>query len=229
MQSSCSVCEAQSSPVRSRRISGHGLDTLLWAHAQSAACLCRRAGCLVLTSSSSAAKPTKTMDDMKNLTPAAALRKLKKLDRQIAELAQKAADGAELTADQKAKLEREGDVKRMLVDAEKAAVKAAFAAPQLVIRQAPQQPKMEAEVMDNHAEVDGDKDGPAKEEATAATKTPLSSSSIPASTPAVREGGFLAAGATSGMDPVSIWYTAVANWIRSKPSSGTGLGKLILG
>eukprot|EP01043_Picozoa_sp_COSAG02_P014614 COSAG02_NODE_605_length_19635_cov_7.106982_16_plen_468_part_00 len=176
-------------------------------------------------SSSSATKPATTMEDMKNLTPAAALRKLKKLDRQIAELAKKAADGAELTEDQKAKLGRESDVKKMLVDAEKAAVKAAFAAPQLVIRQAPQQPETEAEMTVNHGQVDGDKDGPAKEEATAATEMTIASSSVPA--PAAREGGFLATGAISGMDPVSIWYTAVANWIRSKPSGGTGLGESI--
>eukprot|EP01044_Picomonas_judraskeda_P009521 COSAG03_NODE_1162_length_4683_cov_24.182810_7_plen_82_part_00 len=29
----------------------------------------------------------------------------------------------------------------------------------------------------------------------------------------------------AGMDPVSVWFTAVANWIRSKPSGGTGLGE----
>ena len=178
-------------------------------------------------SSSSSTKPATTIEDMKNLTPAAALRKLKKLDRQIAELAKKAADGAELTEDQKAKLGRETDVKRMLVDAEKAAVKAAFAAPQLVIRQAPQPSATEAEVTRNQGQMGGDKGSPANEDSTSATETPSASSSTPASALAAREGGFLAAGAMSGMDPVSVWYTAVANWIRSKPTGGTGLGESI--
>ena len=30
----------------------------------------------------------------------------------------------------------------------------------------------------------------------------------------------------AGMDPVSIWYTSVAKWIRTSPAGGTGLGAL---
>lgn len=161
----------------------------------------------------------KTMEDLKSLTPAAALRKLKKLDRQIAELVKKAADGAELTEQQKAKLGREGDVKKMLVDAEKAAVKAAFAAPQLVIRQAPQPSATALEGEDG--QIDGDNDGLGKQDTIAATSLSSSpSTSVPA--PVASTAGLIG---SAGMDPVSSWYTAVANWIRSNPSGGTGLGE----
>ena len=135
-----------------------------------------------------------SMEDLRDLTPAAALRKLKKLDRQIAELAQGAASGLALTVQQKAKLGRAAAVKQMLVDAEKAVVQAAFAAPQLVIRQAPQA----AEVAAAGGLTDAGKDAPDEGGATAAAArtASVSASLAAAPAPATREGGFLAASAS---------------------------------
>lgn len=170
------------------------------------------------TSSSNGPVVATTMEDLQNLTPAAALRKLKKLDRQIAELAKKAADGMELTAQQKTKLGRESDVKKMLSEAEKAAVKAAFAAPQLVIKQPLNHSETPADGIAKMGHPVGEKDGTVNgvDAATPSTQAPVQRTS---------EGGFLAASTIPGMDPVSVWYTAVANWIRSKPAGGTGLGE----
>ena len=169
-----------------------------------------------------------TADDLTGLTPAVALRKLRKLDRQITDLKAKAeVAGATLTAQQMEKLGREEAVKGMLMEAEKAAVKAAFAAPQLVIN-APAVPAEAAGGEPAEGEEAG-AESAAAEPAAAAAAAAAAEMKIhaPAAVAAAAAGAgssFLAPAA--GMDPVSIWYTSVAKWIQSSPNGGTGLGAL---
>lgn len=189
-------------------------------------------------SSGSTTAAATTMADLQGLTPAAALRKLRKLDRQISELKKKAEEAAEasfggigggLTAQQKEKLGRADAVKAMLVEAEKAAVQAAFAAPQLVIKEVAAAPEEEGTEPADGADAaeTGSGAAPAPTAAAAVTAPAATTTTATAATAGSASGSggggsFLSVGV--GMDPVSVWYTSVANWIRSAPAGGTGLG-----
>ena len=151
-------------------------------------------------------------------TGRAALRNLRKLSAQIELLKQKAEGGIEaLSEAQRTKLARREEVQRRLEEAEATLVKQAFAAPQLVIAPAPAPDADVAQRESGKTEAAAAASTEAATESSGEAEAPSSAAPIPVASaqPASGQG-----------DPLSDWYAAVGDWIRSKPPGGTGMGQL---